>query len=87
MNLNEIGVLLKEARLHSRRSQAELAGVLGMSRATVSAIESGRCDEVGVRKLAALLDLVGLELTVSQRRGRPTLDDIRAERRDAKERS
>jgi transcriptional regulator with XRE-family HTH domain len=86
MNLNEIGTLLKDARVHSRRSQSELAAALGMSRATISAIEGGRCEEIGVRKLTALLESVGLELTVGPRRGRPTLDDLRTQRRDAQER-
>ena len=86
MNLTEIGPLLKAARQRSGCSQSELAGALGMSRATISAIEGGRCEEIGVRKLTALLESVGLELTVGPRRGRPTLDDLRAERRDEQER-
>lgn len=86
MDLNQIGTFLKAARTSTGRSQSELAAALGMSRATISAIEGGRCDEIGIRKLTALLELVGLELTVTPRRGRPTLDDLRAERRDAKDR-
>lgn len=81
MNLNDIGQALKAARRKAGLTQAELADPLGMSRATVSALESGRCEEIGATKLAALLDLVGLELTVAERRTRPTLDDLRAERR------
>ncbi len=52
-----------------------------MSRATISALESGRCEEIGFQKLAALLESVGLEVTIAPRKGRPTLDDLRAERR------
>jgi hypothetical protein len=52
-----------------------------MSRATISALEGGQCEEIGVAKLATLLDLVGLELTVTERRARPTIDDLRAQRR------
>lgn len=87
MDLVEIGSLFRTARRQHRRTQAELAGELGMSRATLSALESGRCDEIGVRKLTALLQTVGLDLFVAPRRGRPTLDDLRAERRREKERS
>jgi hypothetical protein len=54
-----------------------------MSRATISAIESGRCAEIGFAKLASLLDLVGLEVIVAPRKGRPTVDDLRAERRSS----
>ena len=81
MKLNEIGQLLKAGRQKAGLTQAQLAEPLGMSRATISSIESGRCEEVGFTKLAALLDLVGLELTATERRTRPTIDDLRAERR------
>lgn len=83
MDLIEIGALFRAARRQSRRTQDELARSLGMSRATLSALEGGRCEEIGVRKLTALLETVGLDLYVAARRGRPTIDDLRAERRDA----
>lgn len=81
MQLPDIGPLLRQARQHTQLSQAQLAATLGMSRATISAIEGGRCEEIGFAKLAALLDMVGLEIAVAPRKGRPTLDDLRAERR------
>jgi transcriptional regulator with XRE-family HTH domain len=87
MNLPQIGLLLKEARKRSRRTQAELAQALGMSRATLSALEGGRCEEIGIRKLTVLLEAVGLDLVVGQRKTRPTLDDLRAERRNEKGRA
>jgi transcriptional regulator with XRE-family HTH domain len=87
MDLLEIGTAFKTARRQSRRTQDELARALGMSRATLSALERGRCDEIGVRKLTALLELVGLDLFVGPRRTRPTIDELRAERRNAKERA
>jgi hypothetical protein len=37
--------------------------------------------------LTALLESVGLELSVAPRRTRPTKDELRAERRNAKERT
>ena len=84
MRLLDIGLELKGARKRARISQADLAARLGMSRATISAIEGGRCAEIGVRKLAALLELVGLELTVTARSRRPTIDELKAERTRAK---
>ena len=83
MTLTELGPLLRAARREANLSQAELAQPLGMSRATISAIESGRCEEIGFAKLAALLELVGLEVVVTPRKGRPTVDDLRAERRSS----
>lgn len=81
MQLADLGPIVKAARRKANLSQADLATPLGMSRATISAIESGRCDEIGFSKLAALLDRVGLELTVVPRSSRPTIDDLRNERR------
>lgn len=83
MTLLEIGPLLKHARQEAGLSQQQLAAPLGMSRATVSAIEGGRCEEIGFAKLAALLEGVGLEITVGPRKSRPTIDDLRAERRSS----
>lgn len=83
MTLTQIGPLLKQARQDAGLSQEQLARPLGMSRATISAIEGGRCEEVGFQKLAALLESVGLEITVAPRKSRPTIDDLRAERRSS----
>jgi transcriptional regulator with XRE-family HTH domain len=68
LDLPQIGLLLKEARKRSRRTQAELARALGMSRATRSALEGGRWEEIGIRELTALLEAVGLDLVVAPRR-------------------
>jgi HTH-type transcriptional regulator / antitoxin HipB len=76
MDLDTIGTLFKEARRQSRRTQVEIARPLGMSRATLSALESGRCEEIGVRKLTALLQSVGLDLYVAPRGARPTLEEL-----------
>lgn len=85
MTLAEIGRVLREARQKAELSQEQLARPLGMSRATISAIEGGRCEEIGFQKLVALLERVGLEITVGARKSRPTIDelrdDLRAERR------
>ena len=83
MTLADLGPLLRQARREAKLSQEQLAKPLGMSRATISAIESGRCEEIGFAKLASLLDLVGLEVVVAPRKGRPTIDDLRAERRSS----
>lgn len=87
MDLSEIGALFRSARRGQRRTQADLARELGMSRATLSALERGRCAELGVRKLAALLEAVGLNLYAAPRKSRPTLDDLREDHRRAKART
>ena len=87
MHFGEIGAAIRSARKASGRTQAELAAALGMSRATVSAIENGTVPEIGVRKLMALAAALGLELSVGPRRGRPTLAELRAESRAEKRRA
>jgi transcriptional regulator with XRE-family HTH domain len=81
VTLHEIGPLLHSARKRAGLSQEQLAQPLGMSRATISALENGRCDEIGFAKLGALFELLGLQITIGPRKARPTLDDLRAERR------
>ena len=81
MTLPEIGQKLREARKAQHLSQGELAGLLGMSRATISAIENGTVGEIGVRKLMALAGVLDLELLIDTRSGRPTLQQLREQRR------
>ncbi len=79
--LTTIGAAIATARRGAKQSQAELARSLGMSRATISGIENGTVQEIGVRKLMALCASLGLELTVRPKGRRPTLQDLRAEQR------
>ena len=83
MILPDIGETLRAARKARGLSQGELAQSLGMSRATISAIENGTIGEIGVRKVIALSTALGLELSVGIRRERPTLNELREERRAA----
>jgi transcriptional regulator with XRE-family HTH domain len=87
MMLPEIGMALRAARKAGKRSQAEVAASLGMSRATLSAIENGTVGEIGVRKIIALATVLGLELSIGPRRARPTLQELRAQNRAAKRRT
>lgn len=86
MNFALTGQLIRDARKKSDLTQAELARRLGMSRATISRLENGTIEELGVRKLALLCDRLGLEIVVRQRRP-PILHEAyeqnRRERREA----
>jgi HTH-type transcriptional regulator/antitoxin HipB len=84
MNLSDMGRSLRDARKRQGRSQAQLASVLGMSRATISAIENGTVVEIGVRKVIALCTELGLTLTVAAQSRRPTLQELRAEHHSLK---
>jgi HTH-type transcriptional regulator / antitoxin HipB len=80
--LQTIGAEIAAARKAARRSQGDLAALLGMSRATISGIENGSVNEIGIRKVSALCAVLGLELCVRPKGQRPTLQQLRAERRD-----
>ncbi len=86
MDHTEIGAVLRVARKERRISQADLARSLGMSRATISAIETGAASEIGVRKLMNLCAALGLSLAVIRQHARPTLQELRNERRADKTR-
>ncbi len=81
MSLEDIGAALKAARKSQKRSQGELAGMLGMSRSTISAIENGTVGEIGIRKVIALCEALGLALQAVATGARPTLQQLREERR------
>lgn len=75
--LFEIGKEIRNERKRRKVSQEKMAQDLGMSRATISQIESGTVQEIGVRKLIRMLDYLGLELRVRPAGAPPTLDELR----------
>lgn len=79
--LFEIGKEIRKERKRQNISQEKMAKELGMSRSTISQIESGTVQEIGVRKLIRILDYLGLELRVRPAGSPPTLDELREEGR------
>jgi HTH-type transcriptional regulator/antitoxin HipB len=75
----ELGLLIRNLRKAAGLSQAQLAERHGMSRATVSGIENNTIGEIGIRKVAAMLEGLGYELTATPRRRRRTLDELKSE--------
>lgn len=67
MNLHSIGQLVQRRRLALGLSQARLAKLGGLSRATINQLETGALVDLGAAKLIGLLDLLGLELDASER--------------------
>ncbi len=76
MHFDQIGSQILAARKSKKITQQALAAQLGMSRATISAIENGSIPEIGIRKVMALCAALGLELMVQQRSSRPTLQQL-----------
>lgn len=83
MNMQEIGVALRAARKKRGLTQAQLAEELGMSRATISGIETGQILEIGIRKVLRMCGSLGVELAVVERRPYPTLQELRQEQLQA----
>lgn len=69
MNLADIGQLVHARRTALGLSQARLATMSGLSRATINQLETGSLVDLGAAKLIALLDLVGINLDAGARKG------------------
>ena len=75
--MEQLGELIRTLRKAQKLSQQALAQRYGMSRATISGIENNTISEIGVRKVEAILNGFGYELTaVPVRAQRPTLDAL-----------
>lgn len=77
--LLRIGEEIRKERKRRKTTQATIASALGMSRSTISQIENGTVQDVGVRKLIRILDYLGLELKVRPVGAPPTLEDLQKE--------
>jgi transcriptional regulator with XRE-family HTH domain len=75
MRINELGHEIRQARLARGQTQAQLASAAGLSRETLNLLESGLVRDLGVRKVLAVLEQLGLSLNV-QRGGRPRRPDF-----------
>ena len=65
MNLQEIGAQIRRSRLARGLTQAQLAAAAHITRTTLNRLENGLLRDLGVRKVAALLDQLGLGLAVT----------------------
>jgi len=77
--LFEIGKYIRQERKKRKMSQAALASMLGMSRTTIGQIENGTVQDIGIRKLVRVLEILDLELRVRRTGTPPTLDELREE--------
>ena len=80
MTLLELGHEIQKLRQNKKWSQDTLEQYSGISKRTISKIENGFIDEVGIKKVQTLLDLLDIELSLRPK-GRPkTLDELQEER-------
>lgn len=79
-DLLQIGEAIKRERKARKLTRDALAKMARVSRARIEAVENQRAPDIGFKKLLRLLNALGLDLRLTAyNRGRPTLDDLRAE--------
>ena len=74
MDLRRIGSQVRARRSELGLSQDRLAKLGGLSRATINQLEMGTLKDLGVAKLAVVMELVGLHLSASQRATCPAIN-------------
>ena len=80
MTLEELGKQIKILRKEKAWSQDDMEQYSGITKRTISKIENGFIDEVGIKKVEMILDLLDMEFSLRPK-GRPkTLEELRNER-------
>lgn len=80
MQLQELGQEIKILRKQKNWSQNDLERYSGITKRTISKIENGFIEEVGIKKVDMILDLLGVEFC-TRVKGRPrTLEELQNER-------
>ncbi len=68
MYFQDIGAAIRKARLAARITQDDLARQAEVSRGTVNQLETGVFPDLGVKKLLAILKVVGLDMVIQKKR-------------------
>jgi transcriptional regulator with XRE-family HTH domain len=77
LDLMTIGSETAKRRKSLGLRQSDLVAKTGISRATLNALENGRCGELGFSKVMKIASAVGLELKLQRAQlRRPTLNDL-----------
>jgi len=80
MYLEDLGKEIKLQRKNKKWTQDDLEQYSGITKRTISKIENGFIDEVGIKKVETILDLLGMEFALRPK-GRPrTLEELQNER-------
>ena len=80
MLLEELGKQIKVLRKEKKYSQDDLEQYSNITKRTISKIENGFIDEVGIKKVSVILDILGMEFSLRVK-GRPkTLEELVDER-------
>ncbi len=80
MKLDELGLEIQKLRKAKGWSQQELEQYSGITKRTISKIENGFVDEVGIKKVEMILDLLGFEFCIREKNRPKTLEELQHER-------
>ena len=69
MYFQDIGAAVRKARLAMKLTQDELAHQAEVSRGTINQLETGVFPDLGVKKLLAILRVVGLDMSIHEKSG------------------
>ncbi len=81
MPLEQLGQQIKALRKQKGWSQLQLAEMAGLDRTTVGMLERNDYNDIGIRKVQRVVELLGKKLTLANT-GLPTLDDLVAAQRE-----
>lgn len=70
MELNQVGIAIRQARKKRGLTQKHLAEACRLSRATINALEAGKVQELGFGRVSALGSFLGLAFSFSPARAR-----------------
>lgn len=81
MNLEELGKEIKLLRKEKKWSQDDLEQYSGITKRTISKIENGFIDEIGIKKVELILDLLDFEFSIRPKNRPKTLEELQDEQR------
>lgn len=81
MLLQDLGFEIKKLRKLEKYSQDDLENYSGITKRTISKIENGFIDEVGIKKVENILDLLGYEFCIREKNRPKTLEELQNERK------
>jgi transcriptional regulator with XRE-family HTH domain len=80
MDLMELGARVKALRKEKQWSQNDLEAYSGITKRTISKIENGFIDEVGIKKVEFILNLLGYEFSLRPKGVPKTLEELQSEK-------
>lgn len=75
MSLDQLGQQIKSLRKERNWSQQQLADMAGLDRTTLGMLERNNYNDIGIRKVQRVLELLDRKLVIGVK-GLPTLDDL-----------